>query len=205
MLSMPEYFGRAYEEIKKYGKKLTQSGNAAGHGGNISVRIDDKIYITKHGGTFEEIKLEDIVEVDINTGKQNALVGGVAPSVELAVHKAIYLTSDENSIECNAVLHTHSKYSTILSLSYNEITPANSPSRNRLEKILVVTGKGKGSPKLVKNVSKAIKKYKTVIAKEHGIFARGKDLEDAYRNVIATELAAEVFYKHVVLEALLNK
>ncbi len=99
--SGPEEF-QMRNEIIEVGKRMAWEDLVQGTWGNISMRLNDhEMLITPSGMDYFNIRIEDIVRVDLNTleyGLQRT------PSSECRLHAGIY-RSDPN---CNAILHTHS-------------------------------------------------------------------------------------------------
>lgn len=102
------YIGFDEEEFAKrnalieFGKELVKKDLSYGSWGNLSVRLgDDEMLITPSSMDYFEIKLEDIVKVNINTldyGDQKI------PSSETPLHAMAYRTLPD----CGAIIHTHS-------------------------------------------------------------------------------------------------
>lgn len=55
------------KDLVRFGKMINDRNLVIGPGGNISVRLDDIIYITPSGYGFDEINEEDIIGINITT------------------------------------------------------------------------------------------------------------------------------------------
>jgi L-fuculose-phosphate aldolase len=55
-----------WQDIAKFGKKLVERGLVESHFGNISVRIGNKMLITRSGVPLDEMTGKSAVEVDID-------------------------------------------------------------------------------------------------------------------------------------------
>lgn len=78
--------------------------------GNLSIKVDDKIYIKPSGMQYKKIVATDICIYYI---KQNTLGGNRKPSVDLKHHIAIY----EKDSAIKSICHTHSPYATAYAIA----------------------------------------------------------------------------------------
>ncbi|WP_423792671.1 L-fuculose phosphate aldolase [Methanocaldococcus indicus] len=159
-----------------------------GSGGNVSIKIDDKVYITPTGSILGLLKEEDIAIVDLNG---NVIKG--KPSSEINMHLEIY----RNKKNINAIIHTHSLISTFLSIINKDIELLTPEGKIFLKKIGYVDYYPAGSLELAKAVSK--KDEEVLILKNHGVVCLGKDLKEAYVKVeVLEELAKLNILKEIV-------
>ncbi len=75
-----------WQNIAKFGKKLVEHGLVESQFGNISIRRDDKMLITRSGVPLDDVNKNSIVELDID---QPSDLDRVASS-ETMVHRNIY-------------------------------------------------------------------------------------------------------------------
>ena len=179
------------KEIIRYGRKLTEKGFICGHGGNISVRVGDKIFITRRGASLEELTKRDIIRIDIFKDTKNIKYA----SSEAIVHREIYKRTNNK-----AIIHTHGIYSIAVSYFHKEIEPLEIEVRYTIKKIPVIEGRT-GTLQLGRNAAQAIKEYKTAIIRGHGIITAGETLEEAYRLTCLIEKNSQEKY---LLEILKN-
>ncbi|OGH61495.1 MAG: hypothetical protein A3I06_02545 [Candidatus Lindowbacteria bacterium RIFCSPLOWO2_02_FULL_62_12] len=86
----------AYRQIRDAGEKLLALGINTTHSGNVSVRSETEIFITRTGSRLDRLAESDVISVGLNEeGK------GIA-SVELPMHRAIY-----QNTPAKAILHAH--------------------------------------------------------------------------------------------------
>lgn len=181
-----------YRLFRLYGKRLSEKGYAAGHGGNISIRSKNKMYITRHGCTLEDIKPEDIIELNLNEETScNA-----RSSIETVVHRKIYEQTSNL-----AVIHVHNPYAITISFFYEEMRPIDVEARYSLGKTWIIEGKP-GSEELAQKVASALKKRNAVIVRGHGTFTAAQTLETAYRFTCMVERSAQQIYLTEVLKRL---
>jgi L-fuculose-phosphate aldolase len=169
---MKKEYKRIYEEFKKIGRGLWEANLNNSHSGNMSVKIADKVLITRRGSMLGFLKDEDIIEVGL---KENTS-GIVLASTEVDVHRAIY-----NKTSAQAVIHTHPKYTVGVSLISDEIIPIDVEGSYFFKKIPVLEFEyASGSEELREGVSEALRDYKIVVVKGHGAFSRGNTLEECF-------------------------
>lgn len=97
------------EKVVTYGRKLIETGLTVGTFGNISVfnREQNLMAISPSGLDYFATKPEDVVITDVEGNKVD---GDRKPSSELDMHRIFY----QKRTDVNAVVHTHSDFSTTL-------------------------------------------------------------------------------------------
>lgn len=172
--------------FKQVGRELFLAGLITSHGGNMSVRAGDRIFITRRGSMLANLEDKDIVE----TGLEEGDTGDGLASRELVVHRAIYRLTPSL-----AVVHAHPRYSIVLSLSRDEILPVDSEGSYLLERVPVVTAQQTiGSAEVARLVPPALQLSKIVMLRGHGSFAAGQSLEDAYQWTSSLEASSQILY-----------
>jgi len=86
--------------------KLYDRKYIVGSGGNVSIRKENLIYTTPTGSILGFLKEDNVAVVDIDG---NVIKG--APTSEIKMHLGIY----KKRKDVNAIVHTHSIYSTAFS------------------------------------------------------------------------------------------
>jgi L-fuculose-phosphate aldolase len=182
---------RLYEEFRYIGRDIFVTGLTSSHGGNMSVRVGDKIIIKRRGAQFGRLKQTDFVETSYK-GKDSGIIRA---STELIVHRAIY---DKTS--ALAIVHAHPRTAITLSLSRDEIIPIDNEGSYLLRKIPVVSVEmASGSKEMAETVSEALREYKIVMQRGHGCFSTGQTLEEAYAWVSALEEVSDIILEHELL------
>ncbi|MEM3381378.1 MAG: class II aldolase/adducin family protein, partial [Candidatus Bathyarchaeia archaeon] len=105
-------------QIVRSMKILHRRGLMTGVGGNASARVEgsDEIWITPSGVYKPELKPSDLVKIDLDG---RVVEGILKPSMEWHFHTAIY----RRRADINAVLHTHSPFTTGLALADLKLRP----------------------------------------------------------------------------------
>src|SRR3989339_55308 len=173
------------EEFKLVGKKLFEEGLITSHGGNMSVRQGDKIFITAHGSMLSELKDEDIIEVSLAEGDPN---DGKA-SCELVVHRAIYKGS-----KAQAIVHAHPAEAIALSIQEDRIIPQDAEGRFYTRVVPVVKPKEAiASAEAGRELGTVFNSsYRAAMIRGHGSFVIGENLLDAYKVTSALAASAKI-------------
>ena len=178
---MDEQILRQFQEI---GRDLYVADLVSSHGGNISIRLGDRLIIKRRGAMLGRLKEDDLIE----TGLEKTDSGVMLASTELIVHRAIYLAT-----RALAVVHAHPRTAIALSLSREEIVPIDNEASYLLHKVPVVAAEfASGSPELVEKVPAALQQYKIVMLRGHGCFSVGQTLDEAFQWVSCLEEACQI-------------
>lgn len=152
----------------------------------MSVRIGDRLVITRRGSMLGSLSESDMVE----TGLFKDDSGIALASSELIVHRAIY-----QATSAQAILHTHPPHGIVLSLELDEIVPIDSEGSYALHRVPVVAAeKTVGSEEMAVLLSEALRSYKVCMLRGHGLFATGNMLEEAYQWSSSFEASAHIIY-----------
>jgi L-fuculose-phosphate aldolase len=164
--------GEIGEEFGRIGKRIFTEGLLGANFGNMSVRSGDGFFITRTG-SYLDIPGEPVYV---------PLEGPVPDhaSSEYRVHRQIYkLTSHR------AVVHAHPPHAIALSFISTSIIPVDTEGVIFCPFMPIEEGKP-GSEELAVNVAKGLLSSCVVVARGHGTFAGGNNLDEAY---IRTSLA----------------
>ncbi len=173
-----------YEQFRQVGRDLFLQNAVSSHGGNISVRIGDRILITRRGSMIHNLTEDDIIE----TGIYKDDSGIALASTELKVHREIY-----RKTTAMAIVHAHPVNAIALSLDQDVIVPLDSEASYSLHKIPVLEAEHTiGSEEVKEIVPEKLKEYKIVMLRGHGSFAIGNMLEEAYQWTSELEVAAQI-------------
>jgi len=171
-------------EFQKFGRLLFETGMISSHGGNMSVRVGNKLWITRRNSMLSDLKEGDIVQVSLDNANSDLA------SRELPVHLAIYKEDF-----CNAVIHAHPRYAVALSLLMDTIVPIDSEGAYILKEVPVLAVEESiGSQEVAAKIPALLKRYSVVMVKGHGSFAVGSNLEDAYRLTSCLEFSSNILW-----------
>lgn len=182
-------------ELVEYCRTIYSAGLVSSSGGNVSVRCKGTALITPTGRSLRNLKPEEIVEIDIASGR---VIGQGKPSKEAAMHLAAYRSRDD----VRAVVHVHSPYAVSLSCLKNlvdgeDAMPAYTPGYvARIGVLPVVPYLRPGSSELAEEVGRFLQSHDAVLLRNHGTLGVGRDLESALNIVEDIEANARI---HITL------
>ncbi|MBN1287566.1 MAG: aldolase [Anaerolineae bacterium] len=175
---------RVYEMFRDIGRDMYVHNLISSHGGNISIRVGDRMIIKRRGAMLGRLKPEDLVETGLTTKDSGIAIA----STESIVHRAIY-----KATPALAVVHSHARYAVAYSLSRDEIMPVDNEGSYFLKKVPVVEEEfASGSPQMAETVANALKSYKVIVLRGHGTFAIGQTLDEAFQWTDAVEEACQI-------------
>jgi len=172
---------RVEDQFAFYGKKCVDEGLTTSFFGNISLIQSDLLYITASGAMLDNLRREDIVQLNI---KKESFADKKASS-ELCVHRKIYEKTSFKSI-----IHAHSMYTVILAKYKSHLSFQLAEVLPFLSCVPVVEGRS-GSLQLAENVASASRKSSLVVVREHGVFALASSLKEAYIRISALEYVSK--------------
>lgn len=182
----PEERCAIYELFRQVGRDCFVSGLVSSHAGNISVRLDDRLLITRRGAMLGALEQEDLVLTSLFEDDEES----ARASCELPTHRAIYRGSD-----AAAVLHTHPPHGIVLSLTADAIEPLDVEGALQLGVTPVVeVADPVGSEEMAEAIGGVLTGVGLCMLRGHGLFAAGSDLEDAFRRTTAFESSARIGY-----------
>jgi L-fuculose-phosphate aldolase len=163
---------RIYEMFRDIGRDLFVSNMISSHGGNLSIRLGDRVVIKRRGAMLGNLKPHDLIE----TGIEKNDSGVALASTELLVHRTIYMKTP-----ALAVCHCHPRTAIAFSLSRDELVPIDNEASYLLKRIPVVTEEfPSGTPEMANKVADALVNYKIIMLRGHGSFATGQTLDEAF-------------------------
>jgi L-fuculose-phosphate aldolase len=172
------------DQFQSIGRDLFVAGLISSHGGNMSVRMGDRILITRRGSMLGRLTARDIIDIGLDDNDANVTLA----STEIVVHRAIY-----QSTAALAIVHTHPPYAIAQSLVKDEILPIDSEGSYLLHKVPVVSAElTAGSDEVAALVPRWLKEYDLVMLRGHGPFAIGHLLEEAYQLTSVFETTCRV-------------
>ena len=173
---------KAEQSIVQYFQKIGWASYVAGlqdtHSGNMSMRIGNRMLITRRGSMLGFLNDYDIIEVGLEKNDSGVSLA----SSEIGIHRAIYKETN-----CLAIVHTHLINAVILSMINDEIVPVDVEGSYTIRKVPVIGFEfGSGSREMEEKIPLYLKNNKIMIIKGHGAIAIGETLEEAlfYNSVL---------------------
>lgn len=175
---------RIYEQFRDIGRDLYVTGMTSSHGGNLSMRVGDRVVIKRRGAQLGRLRPADLIE----TGLEKNDSGVALASTELLVHRTIYMKTP-----ALAVVHCHPRTAVAFSLSRDEFVPIDNEASYLLKKVPVVSEEfPSGTPEMANTVADALMKYKIILLRGHGSFATGQTLDEAFFWTSTLEEACQI-------------
>ncbi len=178
-------------ELIAYGQKLVEANLTKGTGGNLSIchREEGIMAITPSGIDYFDIKPEQIVIMDVETGK--ILEGDAVPSSESDMHRILYKYRND----LNAVIHTHTTYATTLACLNIDLPAVHYLVALAGPDVRCAAYATYGTVELAKNAFEAMKDRKSCLLSNHGLLAGGPDLAAAFTITEEIEFCCELYYR----------
>lgn len=174
------------EQLVYYGRKMVEKNLVGGAGGNISVRRKNIIYLSPSGYALDELEVDQLSVVDINSGDMIGIEVN-KPTSEVFMHIACYRARED----IRAIVHTHSPWASGIASSGMFFKPmfpeivSDFDSIETLEYILPTT------QELADAVAKKIRSSDGLLMANHGVITVGANLKEAYYRSIVIEEAAK--------------
>ena len=164
------------EQVCETAQGFFDRGYAFGSTGNLSVRIEDRIWITPTGLPLKGLTPARLAEI----GEQGQPLNGNKPSKEFPFHLAIY----RRRPEARAIVHLHSTYAVALSclaeLDPEHPMPAITPYYfMRVAPLGIVPYHRPGSTELADAVEAYAAAHHCLLLRNHGFITSGASWNEA--------------------------
>jgi L-fuculose-phosphate aldolase len=171
-------------QFQTVGHDLFTKGLVSSHSGNLSIRLGERLIITRRGSRLGCLEENDHIETGLNKNDRNTPLA----SVELAVHRAIY-----RQTPAMAIVHAHPPHAVALSLTEQEIVPIDTEGQSAVPRVPVLGWGMEVKPGgLGDEIARALKTSRAVLVHGHGTFAIGQLLEEAHNYTTTLEESCQV-------------
>jgi L-fuculose-phosphate aldolase len=165
---------QAREALVEAGRKLSAQGLVARSWGNVSVRLDETtMAVTPSGVLWSNVTPAMISTVNLYTGEWK---GTWKPSGERKVHREIYWRRPE----VGAVVHTHQNAASVCAA-------ARQPVPTPVGLVPCAPYALPGTKTLTRATADALGDGSAVLLANHGVFAAGRDLSEAFHQAALLE------------------
>ena len=193
---MSDALQKAKEEVLWGCRLMVERGYLLGTVGNLSARADgtDLVVITPTSLPYDTMTEDDLVVVNLNG---EIVSGKHQPSIECSMHLGVYWARPE----LRALVHTHSKYATTVSLIKElDIMPAIDTEQSLYlgGDINIVPFAFPGSKELAEYVKEGIGTNAGLLMANHGALGVGISMKDA---VIASDIIERNSEMYLLLKA----
>ena len=182
------------QQVVSTARRLETLGLNRGTSGNVSVRNGSSFLVTPSGVPNEGLSPEGIVAMDFS----GAVLGAGKPSSEWRFHCDILRSRPE----IGAVVHTHSRFATVMACLQREIPP--------FHYMIAMAGGDSirctpyaifGSQELSALALTALDGRKACLLGNHGMIALGRDLTDALAVAVEVESLCEQYWSTLQIGA----
>ena len=171
-------------QFQSVGRDLFSMGLVSSNAGNLSIRLGDRIIITRRGCRLNCLQENDLIETGISKNDRFTPLA----SIELPVHRTIY-----QETPALAIIHAHPPHAVALSLTETEIVPNDAEGLSIVGRVSVLGWHMKVEPGgLADIIAQALKNYRIVMVRGHGSFAIGQLLEEAHNYTTTLEESCQV-------------
>jgi L-fuculose-phosphate aldolase len=171
-------------QFKAVGKSLFSRGLVCSSSGNLSIRMGEKLIITRRGSNLGDLQENDLIETGIFKNDRSTPLA----SVELPVHRAIY-----KHTQARAVVHSHATHAVALSLAQSVITSEHLEQLSGIGPVPVLGWKTEvRSANLADAIADALRGKLIIVVYGHGTFAVGQLLEEALNCTTSLEEGCEI-------------
>jgi L-fuculose-phosphate aldolase len=172
------------EQFQAIGYELFTRGLVSSHNGNLSIRLQDRLIITRRGCRLSSLEENDLIETGIYKNDRFTPLA----STELPVHRAIYRMTP-----AMAVIHCHPPHAIALSLTDTEIVPNCTEGLEIIGRVPVLGWNSEVRPGELEDViAEALTELRIVMVHGHGSFAIGQLLEEACNYTTTLEGSCQV-------------
>jgi methylthioribulose-1-phosphate dehydratase len=191
-------FQEAAARLAEIGRGFYRRGWALGTSGNYSAvlsREPARLIITSSGVDKETISDEDFLEI---SGDGRVIAGQGRPSAETLLHLMVVRV-----MGANAVLHTHSTWSTLLSgafdagvsiTGYEMLKGLEGVTTHEHRESIPIIDNSQDMPRLAESVEEALSnnpRAHAFLLRRHGLYTWGRGIEEAKRHVEILEFLLE--------------
>ncbi len=171
-------------QFQSVGHGLFTRGLVSATSGNLSIRLGDRIIITRRGSRLGSLEENDLIETGVSKNDRSTPLA----STELKVHRAIY-----QQTPALAIVHAHPPHAIALSLTETEIVPSDVEGLSIMDRVPVLGWHMKVTlGGLADMITQALKQCRIVMVRGHGSFAIGQLLEEAHNCTTTLEESCQV-------------
>jgi len=190
------------KQITDTAQTLVRKGYLMATGGNLSQRIPEQDAFAISPSNYDYLKMtpDDICVMDFELNK---IEGYLKPSVESAMHGAIYRVRPD----VNAIIHTHQAYVSALTLIKAPIPALFDEQARFLGRSVEVIPYAPSGTGLLKNaVARHVKNHNNAfMMQNHGALIFGHDMQRAVHNVEILEKCALAYLLAICSERKISK
>ncbi len=171
-------------QFQSVSHELSTRRLVSSHSGNLSIRLGERMIITRRGAMLGCLHEHDLIETGVNRNDRSTPLA----SIELAVHRTIY-----QQTTALAIIHAHPPHAIALSLAETEIVPSDAEGLSIVGRVPVIGWHMQVKPGgLADIIAQALKQYRIIMVHGHGSFAIGQLLDEAHNYTTTLEESCQV-------------
>jgi len=171
-------------QFQNVGHDLFTRGLVSSNSGNLSIRLGERIIISRRGSRLGCLQENDLIETGLNKNDRATPLA----SEELTVHRAIY-----QQTSALAVVHAHPPHAVALSLTETEIVPSDTEGFSIVGQVPVLGWHMEVTPGGVADIiAQALKQHQIVMVHGHGSFAISQLLDEAHNYTTILEESCRI-------------
>ena len=177
-------------ELCEIAASFYQRGYAFGSTGNLSVRIEDRVWITPTGRSLRNLAPAELALI----GLDGAPLNGNRASKEAPFHLAIYREAGERA---GAVVHLHPTHAVALACleEFGELPAITPYCLMRVAPLAVVPYYRPGAPELAAAIGEAARAgHECMLLRNHGLVTAGRTIEEAADRAEELEETAKLHF-----------
>lgn len=173
------------EQVIAIAKKLYDRQMVNTNEGNVSIRSENRVFITPSQVCKEFLTPEMIAVTDLE-GRQ--LEGKLKPSSEIIMHLHVYGLRDD----VGGIVHNHSPFATAFAIAGKPIATKGYTEMIYLyDQIPVADYGAPGTAEIARGIGRYIHQTDVMLLANHGLLAVGKDVMEAYLKAESIEAIAK--------------
>ncbi|MGD8672683.1 MAG: class II aldolase/adducin family protein [Thiogranum sp.] len=172
-------------DLIRHYRWLRQYGLNDSHSGNLSVRYGTDYWITPTGAGADTLEAEALVRCGLDSPAPQGA------SLDAPLHRQVYLKNPD----AGAVMHSHGPYSVAVTLGGEDFVPVDFEGQYYFARVPVLDIAYAAYVEQAPDaVSDALCEYPVVVVRGHGVYARGQDLNQAYKWTCSFESSARTAF-----------
>ena len=169
-------------DLVRYYRWLRCYGYNDSHSGNISARGKKGFWITPTGAGADTLHKKDLVACPL----EGDLPQGA--SLDASLHQAVYRARPD----VGALIHSHCPFAVAMTFDGGDYTPPDFEGQYYLPTVPVLSiDYASYVAEAPARVAATLTSFRVVIVRGHGVYARGKDLNECYKWTCSLELSAK--------------
>ena len=173
-------------QFQTVGQDLFTRGLVPAHSGDLSIRLADRIIISRRASALAHLTDQDLVE----TGVERNGRATPAASPELPVHRAVY-----RQTEAQAIIHAYPAHAGTLAMVWDEIIPIDALGIRHFERVPVLARTPLAtSREAAHEIAAALQTSKVVLVRGYGCFAVGQLLEECHQWISCLEESCRLLW-----------